>query len=163
KEPRADIEAAAALLLKARELAHFKGGRHKVKWNADDPLDTPLPHLHTTDAIVQWLALDAEVFAHEGKINEALESIHAALVAGRLPSEEQAPRLKELAATATAADVPPGTAPLLAGFPIAEMSETCNKGRALLLCAAAGLALERYRLANNRWPEKLDELAPKYL
>jgi hypothetical protein len=32
-----------------------------------------------------------------------------------------------------------------------------------LWCAVAALAAERFRLANNRWPESLEELTPKYL
>ena len=34
---------------------------------------------------------------------------------------------------------------------------------AMLSCAIAALAAERYRLANGRWPENLDELKEKYL
>jgi hypothetical protein len=35
--------------------------------------------------------------------------------------------------------------------------------RASLRCAIAMIAAERYRLANGRWPESLEELVPKYL
>ncbi len=34
---------------------------------------------------------------------------------------------------------------------------------ALLNCAITAVAMERFRLANQRWPEKLQELTPKYL
>jgi hypothetical protein len=78
-----------------------------------------------------------------------------------LPSQEQAPRLKELAATLPKA--PREAIPLLAGLPVVDLGETCHKARALLRCAAAGMALERYRLANGHWPDALGELAPKYL
>jgi hypothetical protein len=34
---------------------------------------------------------------------------------------------------------------------------------ALLRCAQAGLAAERFRMAEGRWPESLDELVPEYI
>jgi hypothetical protein len=34
---------------------------------------------------------------------------------------------------------------------------------ARVLCARAGLAAERFRLANQRWPQNLEELTPKWL
>jgi hypothetical protein len=100
---------------------------------------------------------------------EALQASHAWLLdyttkfveIARLPPEEQAPRLKELADTAPSA--PPAAMTLLAGVPVREIGETCQKGQALLRCAAVGMALERYRLANGRWPDDLAALAPKYL
>ena len=32
-----------------------------------------------------------------------------------------------------------------------------------LRCAATGIAVERFRMANNRWPNTLDELVPKFI
>jgi len=288
-KPRADIEPAKAMLSQARKLIDYSRGRHAVTWNLEDPLLTLLPHLRDTDDVVNLLTLDAEVRAHEGDVDGALVSAHAALVAARttgdepmlvsqlrrpgwhhysakaleeslrrgrgseenlravqtaldneaaepllrttaraeraglhglmtalekrelkyadwvllgaraegvslilqrqslsrhlarledvhawlidyttqlveiagLPSREQAPRLQKLAsATRTA---PPEAIPLLAALPILDIDETCRKGQALLRCAAAGMALEQYRLANDGWPDNLDRLVPKYL
>jgi hypothetical protein len=40
---------------------------------------------------------------------------------------------------------------------------TFNRSHAEAGCAAAALAAERYRLAENRWPNSLDALVPRYL
>ncbi len=284
KNPRAEIEPARAALFEARQLAGFSRGRHAVTWNFKDPLATPLPHVGTTENIIDLLTLDAEVLAHEGKIDEALVSVRAALVAARTmgdepmliaqvqrlkweyfcaqaleeslrrgqategkllsvqkaleaeadepilrttaraeraglhglmtalekgeltreelpllgvraegaglvmgrrratleaihawlleyttqfveiagrPSEEQAALLKELATTLSGA--PLEALPLLRALPVREIGETCHKARAVLRSAAVGVALERYRLANGRWPDTLAALVPKYL
>src|SRR5262249_14654539 len=34
---------------------------------------------------------------------------------------------------------------------------------AFLRCGIAAVAIERYRLANGRWPERLEDLVPAYL
>jgi hypothetical protein len=103
------------------------------------------------------------------KRRETLEAIHAWLLdyltrfvaITELPSEQQAPRLKELAATIP--EAPPEAMPLLRAFPILDIATKCHNGRSLLRCAAVGMALERYRLANGGWPETLAALVPKYL
>jgi hypothetical protein len=285
KNPREPLESAAALFFEARQLANFSRGRHAVEWNLKDPLLTPLTHVWTTRDIVDLLTLDAEVSAHEDKIDQALLSVRAALVAAatigdepmlisqlqrpgwadysvqaleqtlrrgqgstdtllkvqmaleeeeaapvllttargeraglhalmtavengevptarqpvlgdqraegvtllqkrqrayqegvhawlleysnrfvaiaRLPSPEQAAPLKELLDSTVQA--PPGAMPLLAGVSAVDVGQTCHKSQALLRCAAAGIAVERYRLANGRWPDDLDQLTPKYL
>ena len=38
-----------------------------------------------------------------------------------------------------------------------------NRNLAMLNCAITGLAIERYRITNGKWPRKLDELVPEYL
>ena len=38
-----------------------------------------------------------------------------------------------------------------------------NRYLAMLNCAITGLAMERYRITNGKWPRKLDELVPEYL
>jgi hypothetical protein len=40
-------------------------------------------------------------------------------------------------------------------------TQDCNQAR--LRCAHVGMALERYRLANGRWPEVLNQLVPAFL
>jgi hypothetical protein len=86
KLDEAEIEPARAMLFEARKLADFRRGRHDVKWNLDNPLATPLAvplpvHVTVTEAVANLLALDAEVLAHQGKVDDALVSIRAAIVA----------------------------------------------------------------------------------
>jgi hypothetical protein len=38
-----------------------------------------------------------------------------------------------------------------------------NRNLATLNCAITGLAIERYRITNGKWPRKLEELVPEYL
>jgi hypothetical protein len=284
-----EIEPARAMLGEARRLAGMSRGRHDVKWNLDNPLATPLTvpqphHVSVTGVVVNLLTLDAEVLAHEGKVDDALVSIRAALVASHAigdepllvsqfarlewqdgcagaleevlrrgrgseekllavqkaleaeaaeplmlraaraeraglhglmtalergemsrnqlpplgvraegaslvmghrratleaihawlldyttrfveiagrPSEEQAALIKEL--LAAPAQAPPEAMPLLRGLPVREIGETCHKTLARLRCAVAAVAAERYRLANDRWPDDLAALVPKYL
>jgi hypothetical protein len=44
-----------------------------------------------------------------------------------------------------------------------KVSEAYRRQQALLRCAAAGVAAERFRRENKRWPDKIDDLVPKYL
>jgi hypothetical protein len=100
---------------------------------------------------------------------ESLEAIHAWLldyttqfaeIAGR-PPHEQPPLLAKLADSAALA--PPGGMPLARALSIGDLGALYQQDQALLRCAAVAVALERYRLANGRWPDKLGDVAPKYL
>jgi hypothetical protein len=104
-----------------------------------------------------------------GRNRATVEAAHAWLldytthfveIAGR-PPEEQAAPIKELASAPVQA--PPEAMPLLSGLPVRDISETCQKAQARLRCAVVAVALERYRLANGRWPDDLAALVPKYL
>jgi hypothetical protein len=288
ENPRADIEPLTPALVEGRQLAGFSRGRHAVAWNFDNPLLTALPHLGATQVLVKWLALDAEVRAHEGEVDGALVSVRAALVAAKtigdepmlvsqgerldwqpdcaqaveealrcgqgtdgplfnvqtaladeaaepvlrtaaraeraglhalmtalekgeltradplpldvradgvslilgsvklrrresleaihawllehttklveiagLPPEAQLAPLTKLAATASQA--PPGGMEMAKALPLLKMGTEWQKGQAMLRCATAAVALERYRLANGRWPDKLDDVTPRYL
>ncbi len=44
-----------------------------------------------------------------------------------------------------------------------DLSRTFHGTSATLRCAVAALAAERYRQAEGRWPERLDDLVPRYL
>jgi hypothetical protein len=87
-DPREEIKPAQALLGEARKLAGFSRGRHAVKWDPTDPLATPLPHVGATEDVTDLLTLDAEVLAHEGKVEDALVSVRAALVAVHVIGDE---------------------------------------------------------------------------
>src|SRR5262249_11951720 len=46
---------------------------------------------------------------------------------------------------------------------LANIARAFHRYQARLLCTRVGLAVERYRLANNSFPDKLSDLVPKYL
>jgi hypothetical protein len=46
---------------------------------------------------------------------------------------------------------------------VAKVVDAYHRSQADLRCAVAALALERYRQANKRWPDSLDQLVPKFL
>jgi hypothetical protein len=46
---------------------------------------------------------------------------------------------------------------------VGKVAEAERRTRAILRCAAAGLAAERYRREHGRWPEGLDDLKGKFL
>jgi hypothetical protein len=77
------------------------------------------------------------------------------------PSEAQPALLKELGDRA--AQAPPGAIPLVAALRLHDLGADCQRELALLRSAAVAMALERYRLANGRWPETLAELTLKQL
>jgi general secretion pathway protein G len=85
---QAGLEPAAAVIETARGLRGYGLGRHTVPWKYDNPLMTSLPHKAETIAVVDLLTLDAEMRAHEGKVDEALESVLAALIVVRAIGDE---------------------------------------------------------------------------
>ncbi|MFO0843016.1 MAG: hypothetical protein U0797_11575 [Gemmataceae bacterium] len=46
---------------------------------------------------------------------------------------------------------------------VTKVAEAARRDNAILACIQAALAAERFRLANGRWPAKLDELRPTFL
>src|SRR5262249_1932068 len=49
-------------------------------------------------------------------------------------------------------------------FPeMSKIAESYHRGQAMLHCARAAVAAERYRLANGHWPDRLEQLLPVYL
>src|SRR5262249_10993936 len=46
---------------------------------------------------------------------------------------------------------------------ISKLVDSYHRHVALMHCAMAGLAAERYRLANGKWPDALEALAPKFI
>jgi len=88
-----------------------------------------------------------------------LEHMNKLVEITRLPPEEQAERMEELEKSLR-------KEPLLVRelFPAAEkVVEAERRTRALLRCAAAGLAAERYRRKHGRWPDRLDDLKDEFL
>jgi hypothetical protein len=103
------------------------------------------------------LAADALRHSHAVYLRRMAENIAAA----RLPCPALFTRLQEL----DASPVDERTAALASWFlpAVARQLRTIPGTLAMLRCAAAALALERYRLAHGRWPEGLDGLTPKLL
>jgi hypothetical protein len=77
----------------------------------------------------------------------------------KLPVEQQAASLVEL--KPLVADLPaPGRFFCVA---TQKLSRAFHRDKAELRCAIAMVAVERYRQANNRWPDALTDLIPRYL
>jgi hypothetical protein len=72
----------------------------------------------------------------------------------KLPAEQQPPRIAQLEATLKDQPV------LVRVFcpAMGKIAASCQRSRAQLRCAAAATAAERYRLAQNRWPDSPDAL-----
>ncbi|HEV3167164.1 MAG TPA: hypothetical protein VGZ22_24360 [Isosphaeraceae bacterium] len=93
-------------------------------------------------------------------MNEAVEIV-------KQPDREQQPLL---AVWDVETRPPPGRIQRLAGSvtysmipAVAAVARAQAQIRARLRCAEALVAVERYRKANGRWPETLDQLVPRYL
>jgi len=82
------------------------------------------------------------------------------LVANQLPPPERAARLKELGNQVEKA---PDLAKTLMISPWKKLTDQQPRLEAKLRCAIAGLAAERFRLKNQRWPDSLQALAPEFL
>ncbi len=81
----------------------------------------------------------------------------------KLPPEQQVERLRHFDLR------PPENVPqLLAALgglnvDLKKLAENFHHRLAFVRCGVAAVAVERYRLANGRWPERLDDLVPDYL
>lgn len=96
--------------------------------------------------------LGAQFVDYLRRMNEAIEIL-------RGPLDQQAARLARLESGIKGA--PDLTRTL---FPaVGRLAEAERRHRAELHAAAVGLALERFRQETGRWPDKLEEMAPKYL
>jgi len=80
----------------------------------------------------------------------------------KLPPEEQVERFKKLEMKE-----PEFVPEIMAGFNkdsgFKILAATFHRNLAFLRCSIVAVAVERYRLANGRWPERLDDLVPRYL
>jgi hypothetical protein len=89
-----------------------------------------------------------------------LEFLSRAFEARLLPESEQGPAIRAIPAVSWSV-----VSPLPERWPkrFASVHEMTLTAKAHLRCAAAGLAVERYRLANGRWPRSLAEIGPGLL
>jgi hypothetical protein len=81
----------------------------------------------------------------------------------KLPPQDQQERLRKLVAPTQ--KLPPLLEGLSASGKMdwAKTAQGCHRAQAILRCAAAALAAERYRWAEQRWPDDLNALMPRYL
>ena len=77
----------------------------------------------------------------------------------KLPVEQRPQRIKELQEAEK--DIPELARPMLTAS--TKVATAFQRDQAALRCAAVMVALERYRRANRRWPESLNDLVPTYL
>jgi hypothetical protein len=80
----------------------------------------------------------------------------------KLPAEQQRSKLKSYSESTIAN----GRLPLFVRLvlpSITRAAESFIRNQSWLRCAVVAVAVERYRLAHNRWPDSLDQLVPKFL
>jgi hypothetical protein len=87
EEVRLDLEKAAAALAEARQLTKYRLGRYPP-FAVEDIFSSKMLQFQETRRVVDLLRLDAVRLAHDGKLDEALTSCRAALIAGRSMGEE---------------------------------------------------------------------------
>jgi hypothetical protein len=80
----------------------------------------------------------------------------------KLPPEVQAERLRRVEQMCPK-KVPTILEAMTRGGDYGELALLFHRDIARLRCAIAGMAAERYRLENGRWPEHLEDLVPRYL
>jgi hypothetical protein len=88
-----------------------------------------------------------------------LNRMNRVVEVARLPVEQQGPELEALQDSFH--DGPLVVRRLAPA--VLKVSGACRRSHAEMRCFIALLAAERYRLANGRWPESLDDLVPAYL
>jgi hypothetical protein len=86
---------------------------------------------------------------------------NALVEAGKRPTETQDEALRALPEPTV--PLPRLVAALSNGSDAVKLARSFNLALAEFRCAAAALAAERYRLAEHRWPERLEDLVPRYL
>jgi hypothetical protein len=80
----------------------------------------------------------------------------------KLPPEQQAERLARVEQMCPQ-KVPATIEGLTRGGDYTTLARNFHRDVARVRCAIAGVAAERYRLENGRWPDRLEDLVPRYL
>ncbi len=109
-----------------------------------------------------WTGEQILMYLPGSKVNARaalLERMSRLIEISKLPPEEQVEPLKREKATLAkepylVREIMPATE---------KIAEAERRTRSVLRCAAAGLAVERYRHKHGRWPEKLDDLKGEFL
>lgn len=96
-----------------------------------------------------------------------LEVMTEAVEITKLPPDEQTEKLHDLnTRVKTAANTLQGPSQIFVGQLLASLvkiADACARSRAELRCAIAALAVERYRLTHQQWPDSLKTLVPNFL
>lgn len=79
---RTELAKIAKPVEEARKLKDMRRGRFPVQY-ADDFIGTLIPEHQNARSVAEWLQHDAWLLAHEGKVDEAVESCQALLNIGR--------------------------------------------------------------------------------
>jgi hypothetical protein len=79
----------------------------------------------------------------------------------KLPPEQQHAQLQQLELPKM--ELPTLLSALMRADEPRKLAVVWHTAQAQLRCALAALAIERYRLEQQRWPDKLEELVPRYL
>jgi hypothetical protein len=80
----------------------------------------------------------------------------------KLPPEQQAERLSRVERMRPT-KVPTIIEALTRGDDYGHLARNFHRDLARLRCAIAGVAAERFRLENGHWPDRLEDLVPRYL
>jgi hypothetical protein len=110
-----------------------------------------------------WMGQDLDLVALYGTARheraQMLKRMNRLVEIAHLPPEERGREFDAWAADAKQG--PPMVRRLTPA--IQKVNSACRRSHAEMRCAAVLLALERYRRAHGRWPERLEELTPRYL
>jgi hypothetical protein len=111
-----------------------------------------------------WVALDDRRDRFRARACHAayLRYLNECVEIAKLPPEQQAERLKRMDAMRPE-NVPTIIEALAPGADYGKLVVTFHLDLARLRCAVAGVAAERYRLESGRWPDRLEDLVPRYL
>jgi hypothetical protein len=111
--------------------------------------------LKTDEAIAAKLVLEEPNF-----LSWLLKYSNSLVAIANLPQQDQHKAVTELALKLNEKSM---LFVKLFTFPPKKIWKTSNSNLAILNCAITGLAMERYRITNGKWPRKLEELVPEYL
>lgn len=127
------------------------------------PPETWFAYIGTQAGPAQYAAFRAYKPLIPGDHAKALEVCTQYLEASKLPHHEQLVAVKQV-------PIPPGPPDEIRYLTTCRALPACQqiaeaglRARAELLAAATGVAVERYRLKNGRWPRNLEELMPAFL
>jgi hypothetical protein len=109
---------------------------------------------------------DVDEFLDRGKARGChtayLHYLNEYVEIAKLPQQQQVERLRHFDLRPPK-NVPQLLVPTAGSFDLDWLAERYHSGLAFLRCGVAAVAVERYRLANGRWPERLDDVVPAYL
>ena len=105
-------------------------------------------------------------FLDQGKARashaEYLRYLNEFVEIAKLPSEQQVEQLRHFELKPPQ-NVPPLLAGITEGGDVKKVAASFHYNLAFVRCAVVAVAAERYRLANGRWPDRLEDLVPVYL